>query len=100
MTYSIAWSLFALGLLVVGIARKLGAARIAGLVLMSVTLLKLFFHDLARLQEFYRVGAFFVVAVIAIFASFKYQQFKSAQPKPDEKSPPTPPVEPPAPPRA
>jgi uncharacterized membrane protein len=101
MTYSIAWSLFALGLLVVGIARKLGAARIAGLILMSVTLLKLFFHDLARLQEFYRVGAFFVVAVIAIFASFKYQQFKSAQPKPDENPPPPlPPVEPPAPPRA
>jgi uncharacterized membrane protein len=75
MTYSIAWALFALVLLVIGILRKIPAPRYAALGLLSVTLLKLFFHDLARLNQLYRIGAFFGVAVIAMLASFAYQRF-------------------------
>jgi len=52
MTYSIAWALYALVLLVVGIVKKIPASRYAALGLLSVTLLKLFFHDLARLGNF------------------------------------------------
>jgi len=36
---------------------------------LSVALLKLFFHDLARLGQLYRIGAFIGVAVIAMLAS-------------------------------
>ena len=43
-----------------------------------MTLLKLFFHDLARLGQLYRIGAFVGVAVIAMLASFAYQKFFSA----------------------
>jgi uncharacterized membrane protein len=75
MTYSIAWALFALALLVAGIVRKLPAARYASLALLGVTLLKLFFHDLARLSQLYRIGAFIGVAVILLIASFLYQRF-------------------------
>ncbi len=78
MTYSIAWALFALVLLVIGIARKIPASRYAALALLSVTLLKLFFHDLAHLGELYRVGAVIGVAVIAMLASFAYQRFYAA----------------------
>jgi uncharacterized membrane protein len=81
MTYSIAWALFALVLLVVGIGRKLPAARYSAIGLLSVTLLKLFFHDLARLNQLYRIGAFFGVAVIAMLASFAYQRFYAASGK-------------------
>jgi uncharacterized membrane protein len=75
MTYSIAWGLFALSLLVYGIFRRLTAARYAAMALLCVTLLKLFFHDLAQLGPLYRIGAFIGVAVIAILASFAYQKF-------------------------
>jgi len=78
MTYSIAWALFALVLLVVGILKKLAAARYAAIGLLCVTLLKLFFHDLAQLGQLYRIGAFIGVAVIALVASFAYQKFFSA----------------------
>ena len=86
MTYSIAWALFALALLVVGIVKKIPATRYAALGLLSVTLLKLFFHDLARLGQLYRIGAFIGVAIIAMLASFAYQRFfaaaaKNAEPK-------------------
>ena len=91
MTYTIAWALFALGLVVAGIWRKLRAARYAGLVLLSVTLLKLFFHDLARLNQLYRIGALAAVAVVAIFASFLYQKFLATGPSASkETTPPAP----------
>ena len=75
MTYSIAWALFALTLLVAGIAKKIRPARYASLALLGVTLLKLFLHDLSRLNQLYRIGAFVGVAVILLIASFLYQKF-------------------------
>jgi uncharacterized membrane protein len=84
MTYSITWALFALVLLVVGIVRKLPASRYAALGLLSVALLKLFFHDLARLGQLYRIGAFIGVAVIAMLASFAYQRFFAASMQAEE----------------
>jgi uncharacterized membrane protein len=84
MTYSIAWALFALLLLVIGILRKIPATRYAALALLSVTLLKLFVHDLARLNQLYRIGAFLGVAVIAMLASFAYQRFYASAAKDKE----------------
>ncbi len=84
MTYSIAWGLFALILLVAGILKNLRAPRYSALGLLSVTLLKLFFHDLAQLGQLYRIGAFIGVAVIAMLASFAYQRFFAADLKKKE----------------
>ena len=75
MSYTIAWALFALGLLVAGIWKEARLARYAAIALLSVALLKLFFHDLAQLAQLYRVGALFAVAAVAILASFAYQRF-------------------------
>jgi len=75
MSYTIGWALFALGLLAAGIWQKARAARYAAIALLSVALLKLFFHDLARLEALYRIGALLAVAMIAMLASFAYQRF-------------------------
>jgi uncharacterized membrane protein len=75
MTYTIAWALFALGLVVFGLWKRARFTRYAAVGLLSVTLLKLFFHDLANLAQLYRVGAFFALGVIAILVSFIYQRF-------------------------
>jgi uncharacterized membrane protein len=81
MTYTIAWSLFALGLLLVSIWKHVRAGRWAALALLSVAVIKLFFHDLARLGALHRIGALFAVAVIATLASFAYQRFLPANEK-------------------
>jgi uncharacterized membrane protein len=78
-TYSIAWAMFALILLAVGLLKKIPAPRYAALVLLSVTLVKLFFHDLAQLDQLYRIGAFLGVAAMAMLASFSYQRFFSEE---------------------
>src|SRR6266496_2471925 len=82
MSYSIAWALFALLLLTVGIRKRNKAARYASLGLLGFVLLKLFFHDLSQLDQLYRIAAFVVVAIIAIFASFLYQRFLGLSHKP------------------
>lgn len=87
MTYTIAWSVFALGLLLVSMWRQLRPGRYAALALLSVALLKLFLHDLARLDSLYRIGALFAVAVVAIIASFAYQRFLPGN---DKTTPPQP----------
>ena len=75
MSYSIAWALFALLLLIIGIRQTARPVRYASLGLLGVTILKLFLHDLSRLDQLYRIAAFVIVAIIAIFASFLYQRF-------------------------
>lgn len=75
MTYTIAWALYALVLLVIGLWRRNAPTRYAGVGLLAVALLKLFLHDLAKIESIYRIGALMVVAVIALAASFLYQRF-------------------------
>jgi LPXTG-motif cell wall-anchored protein len=89
MSYTIAWGVFALGLVSAGMWWGLKAARYAGLALIGVTLLKLFFHDLNRLGPLYRIGALAGVAVVAILASVLYQKFVASEDK--KTSAPTPP---------
>ncbi|WP_395753111.1 DUF2339 domain-containing protein [Prosthecobacter sp.] len=75
MTYTIAWALYALALLIIGIWQRNAPTRYAGVGLLAVALLKLFLHDLANIESIYRIGALMVVAVIALAASFLYQRF-------------------------
>jgi uncharacterized membrane protein len=79
MSYTIVWSLFAFGLLAIGIWKGVRAVRYAGLGLIAAAALKLFFHDLASLNPLYRLGALFSFALIAMLGSFVYQRFLNAR---------------------
>ena len=81
MSYSIAWALFALLMLIIGIRKRTAPVRYASLALLGVTVLKLFFHDLSQLDQLYRISAFVAVAIIAMIASFLYQRFLGAAEK-------------------
>ena len=87
MSYTIAWGVFALGLVTVGIVWKSQGSRYSGLALLGITLLKLFFHDLGQLPQLYRIGALAGVAIAAILASILYQKFVASE-ESSEKSPP------------
>jgi uncharacterized membrane protein len=75
MTYTIAWGLFSIVLLALGIWRQVKGARLAAIGLLGVTLLKLFLHDLSTIESIYRIAALIATGVIAFFASFLYQRF-------------------------
>jgi uncharacterized membrane protein len=89
MSYSIAWALFALVMLIIGIHKRIAAVRYASLALLGVTVVKLFFHDLSQLDQLYRISAFVAVAIIAMIASFLYQRFLGAAEKAAAETKPT-----------
>lgn len=75
MAYTLCWGLFSIGMFIVGIIKEIKAVRIAGLVLLSVTTLKLFLHDLWSLGPLYKIGSFFGLAAMLILVSFLYQKY-------------------------
>jgi uncharacterized membrane protein len=79
LTYTLAWAIFAFGLLVAGIVRKNRAARIASLALLVVTIFKCFVHDLWRLGGLYRVGSFVGLAVCLSLVALALQKFVLAR---------------------
>lgn len=69
---SIVWTVFALGLIVAGIAHRIGALRKVGLALFTVVGFKVFLVDLAALDPLYRIVAFLVLGVLTLFGAFLY----------------------------
>ena len=75
MTYSLVWGGFAVALLVIGIARRSKAPRIGSLVVLTLTIAKVFLHDLWELGSLYRVGSIIGLALALLGVSFLIQRF-------------------------
>ncbi len=75
LTYTIGWALFAVAMLVAGIAMRSRGARVAAIVLLLVTVLKCFLHDLARLGGLYRVGSLLGLAISLVLVGVLLQRF-------------------------
>lgn len=75
---SIVWSLFALGLSFAGIKRDVRLARLTGLALFVVVAWKVFFVDLARLAQLYRILAFIVLGVLTLAGAFAYIKYRQS----------------------
>ncbi len=75
LTYTLAWALFAICMLLVGIVLRGRAARIAALLLLTVTIAKCFLHDLWRLGGLYRVGSFLGLALCLALVAILLQRF-------------------------
>jgi uncharacterized membrane protein len=73
---SILWSLFGLSLVFAGIKKGVRALRLAGLALFAVVAWKVFFVDLARLEQIYRIIAFIVLGLLALVGSFAYMRYQ------------------------
>jgi uncharacterized membrane protein len=73
---SILWSLFALGLIIGGIHQNTGSLRFTGLGLFTVVGLKVFFFDLANLDQFYRIIAFILLGVLILTGAFLYLKYR------------------------
>lgn len=81
LTYTIAWAIFAMAMLIVGIGAASRATRVAALALLLVTILKCFLHDLARLGGLYRVGSLLGLAVSLVITGILLQRFVMSRAK-------------------
>jgi uncharacterized membrane protein len=74
---SILWSLFAIFFLLTGILKNMKLCRYSGLALFAVVVVKVFFSDLSRLDQLYRIIAFVALGLIILAAAFLYVRFKT-----------------------
>ncbi len=74
---SILWTVFALSLLVSGISGREATLRYIGLGLFALVSWKVLIHDLASLDQFYRIIAFIVLGIMVTSGSFLYLRSRS-----------------------
>jgi uncharacterized membrane protein len=82
MTYSLSWGLFAIGLLFLGLAQRSKLTRAAALLVLLLTIGKVFLHDLWNLGALYRVGSIVGLAIALLAVSFLTQRFVLARERP------------------
>lgn len=67
---------YALALIFIGIIKNKKYLRISAMVLFSITLLKLFFYDLASLSTISKTIVLVLLGILLLFASFLYNKYK------------------------
>lgn len=75
---SILWGLYALFLIVLGIRRNKAYLRIGAIGLFGITLLKLFFYDIAHLPTLPKTVIFLALGSLLLLISFLYNKYRSA----------------------
>jgi uncharacterized membrane protein len=73
-TTSLIWLVYGILLIMFGFARKLPLVRWSALVLLGVTILKVFIYDLSNLGQGYRILALSILGIALLSLSFLYQR--------------------------
>ena len=77
LALSLAWLVYAVGLICFGIWRRLRWLRLAAMVLFAFIIVKIFAYDLRFLTAAIRYISFAVLGVILLGVSYLYQRYKS-----------------------
>lgn len=75
LTMSLAWGVYAIVLLVIGVWRAGRALRLIGLGFLVLTVLKVFLVDLSKLEGVYRILSFLGLGIALVLVSLLYQAF-------------------------
>jgi uncharacterized membrane protein len=73
---SVAWALYSMLLLMIGIAKKSALARLFSIALFSIVIFKVFLYDTANLSNFYRFVSFITLGVLLLLAGYLYNRHK------------------------
>ena len=73
---SILWGVYALILIAIGINKNKKYLRISAIALFSLTLLKLFFYDIASLNTIAKTIVFVSLGILLLIISFLYNKYK------------------------
>jgi uncharacterized membrane protein len=78
ISLSIFWLIYAIALLMIGVARKNKSLRLGGLALLALAIFKLFFVDLWSLGTLYRIISSMSLGVVLLSISFVYQKYRDS----------------------
>lgn len=87
MTFSLAWTIFGLVLLMIGIRLGSRTARLGSLVLLTVAITKVFLYDLWQLGGLFRVASLIGLSLVLTLVSTLYQKYLSRKPPTDPNPP-------------
>lgn len=76
LSLSVIWTVYSGVLLTIGILKRQVLLRVMALILLGLTILKVFFVDLSALDKIYRIISFTVLGIILLAVSFLYQRFR------------------------
>jgi uncharacterized membrane protein len=76
---SVLWTLYAAGLIMLGLSRRSAALRWQALALFALVVGKVFLYDMSSLDRIYRILSFLVLGVLLLGVSFAYQRRAAAQ---------------------
>jgi uncharacterized membrane protein len=71
---SITWGLYGTALVVIGLARDYAPIRYFAIVVLAITIAKVFFVDMAELERIYRVGSVIVLGILLLVTSYLYSR--------------------------
>lgn len=74
---SILWGLYALFMIILGIWKRKRYLRISAIVIFGITLLKLFFYDVAHLGTISKTILFLTLGILLLVISFLYNKYKN-----------------------
>lgn len=73
-TYSALWMAYGAMLMIVGFLRRSAFVRWQALILIAVTVVKVFVYDVSQLERGYRIVSFIVLGILLLAISFVYQR--------------------------
>ena len=73
---SILWGLYSLLLIILGIWKNKKYLRLAAIILFGITLIKLFFYDIASLNTISKTIVFVSLGILLLIISFLYNKYK------------------------
>lgn len=78
LSLTVLWSVYAIGIIAVGIVMQAGRVRMAGMALLVVPLVKLFVFDIFLMERGYRVAAFVTLGGLMLAMGLVYQRYSQA----------------------
>ena len=73
---SVGWGVLALAIMAVGFIYRKRYLRIQGIIILLLTILKVFLYDTENLKTIYRTASYITLGVILLLASFAYTKYK------------------------
>jgi hypothetical protein len=85
---SVLWVSFAVAMIIIGIKRRQAVMRITAMVILGITILKMFFYDLSSLSTIYKTVAIIAIGGLFLVGAYFYQTLsKQNEPEADQPQP-------------
>jgi len=78
LSLTVLWAVYAVILLVIGIAKRWRLVRLGALALLAVPIIKVFVYDVFALERVYRIVAFIGLGILLLVSAYLYQRFSKA----------------------